>query len=58
MIWHTFGAAIFDRREAGYIPICILWLRFGEVVTFAINQVPPCGWFQILSIRDFHAAIV
>jgi hypothetical protein len=40
----TFGTAIFDGGEAGYVPIGILGLRFGEVVALVIDQVPTCGW--------------
>jgi len=54
----TFGTAIFDGRDAGYIPIRILWLRFSEVITLVIDQVPTCGWIQIMSGRHFHAAVV
>ena len=57
-IRYTFGAAVFDGREAGYVPIRILWLRFSEVITVVIDQVPTCGWIQITFGRHFYAAVV
>jgi hypothetical protein len=32
----TIGAAVFDREEAGDVPVCVLWLEFSEEVAFFI----------------------